>query len=171
MRSVETQAVALAGTTQVEAEPVRLAAGPLNAELEGGGLRYVRYGGHEVIRAISFLARDENWGTHPLTLDDVQIEQRVDAFEVLLRGTCGPTGRELHLTASIVGHADGQLEFNAHATLEGDLLTNRTGFVVLHPLDVSGKPVVVETVDGGLCETRFPPRRSTRSSLSATFAH
>jgi D-apionolactonase len=158
MQSVETQAVALVGTAQVEAEPVRLAAGALTVEFEGGGLRYLRYGGHEVIRAISFLVRDENWGTHPLNLDDVQIEQHDGAFEVRFRGTCGPTGRELQLSASIVGRANGRLEFNANATLEDDLLTNRTGFVVLHPLEVSGKRVVVETVDGQCQEACFPEK-------------
>jgi hypothetical protein len=156
MQLVETPAVALVGTTQVEAQPMRLAAGALTAEFENGGLRYVRYAGQEVIRAISFLARDENWGTHPLHLGGVHIEQREDAFEVRFDGACGPTGGELHLGASIVGHANGRLEFTANATLEGDLLTNRTGFVVLHPLDVSGKPVVVETVDGKRQDTRFP---------------
>ncbi|CAB3752332.1 hypothetical protein [Paraburkholderia solisilvae] len=156
MQTVEARAVALTGTTQSEAEPVRLEAGPLCVEFDGGGLRYLCYEGEEVIRAIAFLARDENWGTHPLKLDDVQIEQRADAFEVLFRGTCGPSGKELQLAASIVGHADGQLEFNAHATLAGDMLTNRTGFVVLHPLEVSGKPVVVETVDGQRNAMRFP---------------
>ncbi|HEY4351235.1 MAG TPA: hypothetical protein VGN31_08400 [Paraburkholderia sp.] len=158
MQTVEALAVALTGTAQTESEPVRLAAGPLSVEFDGGGLRYVCYGGVEVIRAISFLARDENWGTHALKLDDVQIEQRDDAFEVRFRGTCGPGGTELQLDASIVGSANGQLEFNAHATLAGDLLTNRTGFVVLHPLDVSGKPVVVETVDGQRTSTRFPEK-------------
>ncbi|MDQ7978402.1 hypothetical protein QYH69_14220 [Paraburkholderia sp. SARCC-3016] len=158
MQTVEVLAVALTGTAQTESEPVRLAAGPLSVEFDGGGLRYVCYGEVEVIRAISFLARDENWGTHALKLDDVQIEQRDDAFEVQFRGTCGPGGAELQLTASIVGNANGQLEFNANATLAGDLPTNRTGFVVLHPLDVSGKPVVVETVDGQRKSTHFPQK-------------
>jgi hypothetical protein len=158
MQTVEALAVALTGTAQTESEPVRLAAGPLAVEFDGGGLRYVCYGEVEVIRAISFLARDENWGTHALKLDDVQIEQRDDAFEVRFRGTCGPGGSELQLSASIVGRANGQLEFNASATLAGDLLTNRTGFVVLHPLDVSGRPVVVETVDGQHTSTHFPEK-------------
>ncbi|GAB7523050.1 D-apionate lactonase [Paraburkholderia sp. 2C] len=158
MQTVEALAVALTGTAQTESEPVRLAAGPLTVEFDGGGLRYVCYGEVEVIRAISFLARDENWGTHALKLDDVQIEQRDDAFEVRFRGACGPGGTELQLSASIVGNARGQFEFNANATLAGDLLTNRTGFVVLHPLEVSGKPVVVETVDGQRQSTRFPEK-------------
>jgi D-apionolactonase len=158
MQTVEALAVALTGTAQTESEPVRLAAGPLAVEFDGGGLRYVCYGEVEVIRAISFLARDETWGTHALKLDDVQIEQRDDAFEVRFRGTCGPGGTELQLSASIVGNANGQLEFSARATLAGDLLTNRTGFVVLHPLDVSGRPVVVETVDGQRTSTHFPEK-------------
>lgn len=155
MQSVET-IVAQLGTAQVEPEPTTLVAGPLSVEFQDGALRYLRYAGHEVIRAISFLARDENWGTHPLHLGNVQVQQSGDSFEMRFAGACGPTGGELHLTASIVGRADGTLEFRANAALDGDLLTNRTGFVVLHPLDVSGKPVVVETVDGARRDTYFP---------------
>ncbi|HTH61709.1 MAG TPA: hypothetical protein VL689_16325 [Paraburkholderia sp.] len=155
MQSVDT-IVAQLGTTQTEPAPTKLVAGPLSVEFQGGALRYLRYAGQEVIRAISFLARDENWGTHSLDLSDVQIQQRDDRFDVRFTGACGPTGGELRLSASIAGRADGTLEFRAQAALEGDLLTNRTGFVVLHPLDVSGKPVVVETVDGERRDTLFP---------------
>lgn len=155
MQSVDT-IVAQLGTTQVEPEPTKLVAGPLSVEFQDGALRYLRYAGQEVIRAISFLARDENWGTHSLNLGEVRVEQANDRFEVRFDGACGPTGGELRLHASIVGRADGTLEFRTTATLEADLLTNRTGFVVLHPLDVSGKPVVVETVDGKRRDTRFP---------------
>ena len=157
MQSVDT-IVAQSGTTQVEPEPTKLVAGPLSVEFQDGALRYLRYAGEEVVRAISFLARDENWGTHALHLGDIHIEEASDRFEVRFTGACGPTGSELRLHASIVGRADGTLEFRTNATLEGDLLTNRTGFVVLHPLDVSGKPVVVETVDGERRDTRFPER-------------
>jgi len=157
MQSVDT-IVAQLGTTQVEPEPTKLVAGPLSVEFQDGALRYLRYAGHEVIRAISFLARDENWGTHALHLGDVQMQQADDRFEVRFSGACGPTGGELRVHASIVGRADGSLEFRAKAALDGDLLTNRTGFVVLHPLDVSGKPVVVETVDGERRDTHFPER-------------
>jgi D-apionolactonase len=165
----------LVGTEQVEPESVRLVAGPLSAEFQGGGLRYIRYGEHEVIRAIAFLARDENWGTHALALADVNIEQTADSFEVRFKGKCGPTGEELRLSAVIAGHADGHLSFTANANLHGDLLTNRTGFVVLHPIDVSGKPVVVETVDGDMRATRFPeqidPQQPFRDIRALTTQH
>ena len=125
MESPEVSTIVLVGTDQVEPESVRLSAGPLSAEFQGGGLRYVRYGEHEVIRAIAFLARDENWGTHALELADVDIRHTADSFEVRFKGKCGPTGGELRLSAVIAGHADGRLSFTADASLDGDLLTNR----------------------------------------------
>jgi D-apionolactonase len=151
-------AVARVGTTQAEPESIALRAGPLSAEFAGGGLRYVRFGKQEVIRAISFLARDENWGTHSLRLADVTLSETPGSFELRFKGTCGPTGGELRVAARITGHADGRLSFTFDANLDGDLLTNRTGFVVLHPIEVSGRPVVVETVDGKRQSTRFPER-------------
>jgi hypothetical protein len=154
----DASAVARVGTTQAEPDSIGLEAGPLTAEFAGGGLRYVRYGKQEVIRAISFLARDENWGTHSLKLADVDISRTPDSFELRFKGTCGPTGRELRIAARIAGHADGRLSFTVDANLDDDLLTNRTGFVVLHPIEVSGRPVVVETVDGKRQSTRFPER-------------
>jgi len=175
MESAEVSTIVLVGTDQVEPESVRLSAGPLSAEFQGGGLRYVRYGEHEVIRAIAFLARDENWGTHALELADVDIRHTADSFEVRFKGNCGPTGGELRLSAVIAGHADGRLSFTAEASLVGDLLTNRTGFVVLHPIDVSGKPVVVETVDGNKRATRFPdqidPQQPFRDIRALTTQH
>jgi len=175
MESPEVSTIVLVGTDQVEPESVRLSAGPLSAEFQGGGLRYVRYGEHEVIRAIAFLARDENWGTHALELADVDIRHTADSFEVRFKGKCGPTGGELRLSAVIAGHADGRLSFTADASLVGDLLTNRTGFVVLHPIDVSGKPVVVETVDGNKRATRFPdqidPQQPFRDIRALTTQH
>jgi D-apionolactonase len=152
----DASAVARVGTTQAEPESIGLRAGPLSAEFAGGGLRYVRYGKQEVIRAISFLARDENWGTHSLKLADVDISETFNSFQLRFKGTCGPTGSELRIAALIDGHADGRLSFTVDAKLDGDLLTNRTGFVVLHPIEVSGRPVVVETVDGKRQSTRFP---------------
>lgn len=57
------RAVLLHGTEEPVAKPRLLRAGPLSAEFEGGNLRYARFGGEEVIRAISFLVRDRLWAT------------------------------------------------------------------------------------------------------------
>ena len=57
------RAIALYGTEQATAPLRTLLAGPLRAEFDNGALRYIRFGGVEVLRAIAFLVRDENWGT------------------------------------------------------------------------------------------------------------
>ena len=52
---------------------------------------------------------------------------------------------------------DGTVRFEGKGTAVTDFLTNRTGFVVLHPVQgVSGHPVTVQHVDGRNVETRFP---------------
>jgi hypothetical protein len=56
-----------------------LKAGPLSVELENGALRYVRLGGSEMIRAIAFLVRDENWGTFPPTIENLECQPGVRA--------------------------------------------------------------------------------------------
>ena len=48
------------GTDEPVAQPRLLSAGPLTAELEAGNLRYVRWRGIEVMRAISFIVRDRD---------------------------------------------------------------------------------------------------------------
>ena len=55
------------------------------------------------------------------------------------------------------GSADGSLSFEAVATPQTDFLTNRAGFIVLHPLDgVAGRPVRIKQVDGSAYEAAFP---------------
>ena len=52
-----------------------LRAGPLTVELDSGNLRYIRIGGVEVLRALAFLVRDENWGTYVPRIDDLRVEE------------------------------------------------------------------------------------------------
>ena len=62
MTDAPTRSVRLFGTDQPVAPPRLLKAGPLTAELEAGNLRYIRFSGLEMIRAISFIVRDRNRG-------------------------------------------------------------------------------------------------------------
>ena len=53
--------------------------------------------------------------------------------------------------------ADGTLTFEGTATAVSDFTTNRTGFVVLHPIEgVAGAPVEVLHTDGRRVRARFP---------------
>ena len=61
MAGQASRAVQLCGTEEVGQPSRMLKAGPLSVELEDGALRYVRLGGTEMIRAIAFLVRNENW--------------------------------------------------------------------------------------------------------------
>ena len=64
MTHAPSTAVRLFGTEEPSPQPRILAAGPLTAELDAGNLRHIRFGGVELIRAISFIVRDRNWGTY-----------------------------------------------------------------------------------------------------------
>ena len=149
--------VRLCGTEKVDPASRVLKAGPLSVELENGALRYVRLGGSEMIRAIAFLVRDENWGTFTPAIENLRISEHDGEFTVSYRATCADAKRKLVYDATITGRSDGSLLFEAIAEPLTDVLTNRTGFIVLHPVEgVAGHPVKVLHVEGGEVDARFP---------------
>jgi D-apionolactonase len=150
-------AVKRCGTEQPDVAGRVLTAGPLSVELEGGNLRYLRVGGVEVLRALAFLVRDENWGTYIPALSELMIDQRADGFSVSYRASCRRGAQAIDYSANIEGSADGSLLFTGEATPATDFLTARTGFVVLHPLKgVAGHALEVEHVDGPVERAAFP---------------
>jgi hypothetical protein len=156
MNAAPSRAVMLCGTAQVDPPPRVLRAGPLSVEFENGALRYVRFGGIEVLRGVAFLVRDDNWGTFTPAISDLKIEERPDSFAVSYRAVCRDAVRCLVCEATISGKSDGALVFAVTAEAETDVLTNRTGFVVLHPAALAGRPVRVGHVDGRTEMARFP---------------
>jgi D-apionolactonase len=157
MAEIPSLAVCLYGTDEAVEPPIVLQAGPLSAEFEAGNLRYIAYNGAEMIRAVSFIVRDRNWGTYNPELSNVQIAQKADTFHVTYDAVTWDAGQEFRYSAEISGASDGSLRFQARGRAVTDFLTNRTGFVVLHPIDgVAGEPATIEDVDGNRVETRFP---------------
>lgn len=155
--SAPSAAVRLYGTEQIDPPLRTLRAGPLSVEFDNGALRYVRIDGIEVLRGISFLVRDENWGTFTPKIEDLDLHEDATGFTVTYRGTCADASRRLVYDARIVGKQDGSLSFVAEALPETDILTNRTGFIVLHPIaDLAGKPVKVLHEDGTERMAAFP---------------
>ncbi|MBX4891290.1 D-apionate lactonase [Rhizobium bangladeshense] len=152
-----TDAFALYGTRAQEKQPVRLTAGKLTADLADGNLRSIRYDGSEVLRAISYLVRDRDWGTYSPEIANLRIEQSGDCFEVAYQARCdGPGATKLSIDVRISG-GQGRLDFEAEAVTETGFETNRCGFCILHPIvGVAGSPATVEHVDGRIVETRFP---------------
>jgi D-apionolactonase len=157
MTTAPSRAIMLFGTEQAVAPPKILRAGPLTVELENGNFRYIRYRGIEVLRAISFLVRDRNWATYGAAIDNLKIGQGPDDFTVSYDAACKDASQELRYRATIRGRADGSLRFEVDGKAISDFLTNRAGFVVLHPLEgVAGEPVEVTHTDGQAEQTRFP---------------
>jgi len=157
MMTTASRAIRLYGTEQVDPPHRILRAGALSIAFDNGGVRYVRFGGIEVLRGIMFLVRDENWGTFTPVLEDLTVEEGTDAFSISYRATCADAVRKLVYRATIIGKSDGSLSFVAEATPETDVVTNRTGFIVLHPIDgIAGKPVKVLREDGSEDLSAFP---------------
>jgi hypothetical protein len=149
--------IMLFGTDEPVTPPVILQAGPLRAELEEGNLRYIRFHGREMLRAISFIVRDRNWGTYRPAISNLEIRQQADAFEVTYDAVASDALQTFRYSATIAGRSDGSLTFKAEGEAVTDFLTNRTGFVVLHPIEgVAGEACTIEHVDGRKVETRFP---------------
>lgn len=151
------RAVRLFGTDEPVEPPRVVVAGNLSAEFETGNLRYIRYGGIEMIRAISFIVRDKNWATYTPALSNLLIEEDGDSFVITYAAKTKDNEQSFRYSARITGAADGTVEFSAQGEAVTDFLTNRTGFVVLHPIaGVAGKPARVETADGKAIDTEFP---------------
>lgn len=157
MSAKPNRAIALCGTEQPDVIGRTLNAGPFSVEFDNGQLRYVRVNGMEVLRAVAFLVRDENWGTYTPALSDLKISESADGFSVSYSALCSRPGQEIAYTARITGKADGTLAFEATAIPKTEFLTARTGFVVLHPLTgVVGNAVQIEHVDGSVEQSQFP---------------
>ena len=150
--------VMLCGTEQTDVVGRVVKAGPMQVEFDNGQLRYLKVHGIEVLRAIGFLVRDENWGTYIPKISALKIDERKDGFSISFHAVCSRPGQEIAYDAVIEGRADGSLVFTGTALPRTDFLTARTGFVVLHPLKgVAGEPAIAEHVDGKVVDSKFPP--------------
>ncbi len=147
----------LYGTRDAVTPQVRLRAGKLEVDLANGNLRTIRYDGIEVLRAISYLVRDRDWGTYSPEIADLKVEQDDDLFKVSYRAQCdGPDDNSLVIDVMILGQR-GRLDFEAKALSQTGFETNRCGFCILHPIvGVAGTKAKVEHVDGGSKATQFP---------------
>jgi D-apionolactonase len=157
MPSAISDAIRLYGTDEPVEPPRILRAGPLTVEFEAGNLRHIRYHGREMMRAVSFVVRDKNWGTYAPQIGRLQFLEEPEVFHVSYEATVKEGEEEFRYSAAIEGRSDGSLYFSGKGTAISDFLTNRTGFVVLHPIEgVAGAACTIEHVDGTTEETRFP---------------
>ncbi len=151
------RSLALYGTDESVTQPRILRAGKLSVELVSGNLRYIRWDGAEVLRAVSFIVRDKDWGTYNPMISGLTVDEDGTSFRVALHAVAQDAGQHFSYDAQIEGHADGRLVFHGRGETTGGFLTNRTGFVILHPIDgIAGAPVRIEHVDGQVVDDTFP---------------
>ena len=152
--------VVLCGTTEPPPAARRLRAGCFDFELEQGTVRAVSAYGREIVRGLSFVARDANWGTCEPAIADEELTE--DEAGVRHRCTWHVMDGAMEVRQSLAVSSTGRtVEVEATATALRDVTTNRTGFVVLHPLDgVAGSAATVTHSDGRREDTAFPQRIS-----------
>ncbi len=147
----------LYGTRAREPESRTLVTGDLSVELQDGNLRTLRFRGHEVLRAISFLVRDKDWGTCSAAITHLAVEETRHGFSVTYRARfTAPSGANLDCAISISGMAQAVI-VSADCVSDADFETARTGFVVLHPIvGIAGEPVEVRHGDGSSEQAIWP---------------
>jgi hypothetical protein len=147
------------GTRQKIPKAVSLKAGALTVDFIAGGLRTIRYEGHEVLRAIAYLVRDQNWGTYNSEISECMVENTKHAFTISYWARCASADphQALSYRARITGNSQGHLVFDVTAEPLTPFLTARCGFAVLHPINgVAGQEAVIEHVDGTQEQAKFP---------------
>ncbi len=147
----------LYGTRAREPESRTLVAGDLSVELQDGNLRTLRFRGHEVLRAISFLVRDKDWGTCSAAIAHLAVEEARHGFSVAYRARfTAPSGANLDCAISVSGTAQAVI-VSADCVSDAAFETARAGFVVLHPIvGMAGEPVEVRHGDGSSEQAIWP---------------
>lgn len=151
------RSILLYGTAEPRPKSIQLAAGPVTATFEDGQLRWIRFGGVEVIRAIAFLVRDRNWSTANPEISNLALDQMPDSFTLEFDARCPTIDGDFVWHGSFRGQSDGTLTCLGQGHPKQDFVTGRTGFVILHPLPGTvGRTMTIEHTDGSREDTIVP---------------
>ncbi len=155
MASVENR-VPVFGTAEDPAPMRHIKLGPLSFYETPEALRRICWNGTELVRAICWPIRDENWGTYPQTMLDTTADQQASSFSATLHFAVGDGRLDCQLT--IAARAEGVLEISLIMTpVGGAFSTNRAGLTLLHPIEgIAGAALDVIHSDGTTENTVFP---------------
>lgn len=137
-------------TGSAHASPPRqhLRAGPLLVTLEDGALRSLRLfhaPQHEILRGIYAAVRDHNWNTIAPRFLSYEVEAREDAFRVHFVAEHVTNEVDFIWQGTISGSSAGEIIFTFDGQVRRAFRKNRVGFCVLHPLELAGAELEVET--------------------------
>lgn len=140
------EALPLESADDTSSRPRPLRAGPLSLLLDAGDLRYVKWGGREVIRRIYAAVRDHDWNTVPGLVSDLDVQSTGTGFHVRYMSTHRQDDIHFVWRADIWGGDDGSIRFTFDGEAKSTFRRNRIGFCVLHPISECA---------GATCRTRY----------------
>lgn len=123
------------GRSEPPPEPVRLRAGPLEAWLVGGDLRYLRVGGVEIVRRLYVAVRDLDWNTIPGDLDAIEVRAADRSFDVGFTSHHRMDGLDFWWRGRILGAEDGTVRYDMAGQALADFPYAKIGICVHHPID------------------------------------
>lgn len=151
----EAARIALFGSDEPLAPPQAVKVGNLTCLVDQEAIRAICWNGVEVIRAINWPVRDENWITLPPTVHSASLQATEEEATHQVTFSVGDGALECELAATF--SADGTVRADLSMTATRDFDTNRAGFTVLHPIEgVAGEPHEILHSDGIRESSRFP---------------
>ena len=126
----------LHGVNVTPSEGQLVRAGPVEALLLAGDLRYVRRGGTELARRVQVAVRSEAWDTVPGRRENERLDQRADSFRATFDSFHRHGELEFRWRCTIDGAPDGTITYSMGGVAERDCRYRRIGLCVLHPTDV-----------------------------------
>lgn len=145
----------LYGTHEALPVEVALRAGPLSMTLRGGHIVDLEVAGYEIWHGVTFLYRDPDWGTPEPIFQRIVHKVEGESFSLLLEGYI-PTEPAIDLLITLHGDAQGTVNLQARAIPRGELMANRIGLCLMHPMHAMGRALEVEHRDGHISRSIFP---------------
>ncbi len=135
-----------------------LKAGVFSIRYENGFLRHISYGDLEAVRMIYMALRDQNWTTFEPIIENEKVDRQHDNFTIQydcyheLKGE-----RIFHWQVTITGSADSVITFEIKGEALADVLKNRAGLCILHPIkSTAGQPCELIHTNGEQIKKTFP---------------
>lgn len=135
---------------------MHLQAGEWALEFRDGDLWHIRAAGAEAVERIYFALRDENWGTVPFRMEELQHGAGPEGFRISFRALHDSGGIRFQWRAEIEGSAGGTIRYTAAGEALGAFRKNRIGLCVHHPLSCKGRQIHVTHSDGRSGSAAFP---------------
>jgi D-apionolactonase len=104
-----------------------LCAGPLRMRFENGDLRYIKWGGHEILRRVYAAVRDRNWDTIPSQISNLQCSIQEDSFQLSYDATHREREIDFVWRGEITGDEAGTIRFTFDGEARSTFLRNRIG--------------------------------------------